>query len=284
VSVNPSSSFSSLFLNLFRQNSLSPVEQQGVEAPSSSAVGSTTPSARAPLSFADGFEQASASQQQWAAKFAADAQPQSLNSVADSSVIQQTKGTDCGAATAAMLAHSTGQVTDASDSNLMNYLDSRFASAQGTTPRQLSDMLAHEGMSVTRAETKVDPQALNEALGKGNKVAIMVDPDGLKSGAAGASDGKAHWVVVDGMDAQGQYKVKDSSTGSSYSVGLEQLSGAVDSAWGKHSGGGMLVVERAQAGQSESTVAETSAQNSVKLGNSPGGGSNALKTFGRESS
>jgi hypothetical protein len=67
-------------------------------------------------------------------------------------------------------------------------------------------------------------------------------------------------------------------------VGLNDLIDSVNSGWGRHNGGGMLVVDKAPQGVSESAVAEKSAQSSLMLGNTPGIGSDARGTFGRESS
>jgi hypothetical protein len=112
----------------------------------------------------------------------------------------------------------------------------------------------------------------------------MVDSNKILPGEAKQEPGKAHWVVVDGKDAQGNYSVKDPGTGTGYSVGVNQLNDAVNSNWTTNNGGGMLVVEKAQEGVNESALAEKSGESSVLLGTTPGIGSNARGTFGRESS
>jgi hypothetical protein len=244
-------------------------EAQAPAAPEESAE--AAPASAPAATFQDGFEEASAAQQQWAAKFGA------------TPVIQQNKDTDCGAAAAAILAQSTGKPTSGSATQLMDELDSRFATQAGTTPRQLTDMLAHEGMSATKGTSIIDPFALDQALGEGKKAAVMVDSNKIAPGAEGQGSGKSHWVVLDGKDAQGNYQVKDPGTGTSYSVDINKLTDAVNSGWTTHNSGGMLIVDKAQEGANEGAVAETSAQQSLLLGNGPGVGSNAKNNSGRES-
>jgi hypothetical protein len=302
MSVTPSNNLSSLLRNLTRQlttelqslgvSSAKPAvaSTPEVSAPDESSSATGTP----PASYTDGFDLPSSGQQEWAAKFAAGAQLQPLNPLLSTQeappdiggstpVIKQNKDTDCGAATATMLSHSVGAPTEGTDTQVMDYLDSRFASTEGTTPRQLTDMLAHEGMSVTQSASSVDTKMLDDALSKGQKVVAMVDSNQIRPGDTQAP-GNAHWVVVDGKNANGQYTVKDPGTGTSYNVSLKELTDAVNAGKTEHNIGGMMVVDKAQQGLSESEVAETSSHQSVPLGNKPGIGSNPRATFGRESS
>ncbi|WP_224372763.1 C39 family peptidase [Hyalangium versicolor] len=200
-------------------------------------------------------------------------------------VIKQTNDKDCGATTAAMLSETTGKPSTGSSEETIKELDQRFATADGTTPRQLTDMLAHEGMTVTKGSSIVDPYTLNEALDQGKKVVAMVDSNKIlpPGQTAGEGTGQAHWVILDGKDAQGNFSVKDPGTGTKYSVSLDKLTDAVNSGWGAHNSGGMMVVEKAQEGANEGTVAEANAQLGLMLGNNPGGGSNAKNSYGRES-
>ncbi|WP_224242419.1 C39 family peptidase [Hyalangium gracile] len=269
-------------------------------------------SATVPQSYIDGFEQVTKLQQEWAAKFAAagaanlagtpavaapELAPASVGGVQGSAsapvdwmdeskpVIQQTKDTDCGAAATAILAESMGTAKEPSKAQLMDALDSRFATdGAGATPRQLTDMLANQGLSVAKGTPFVDAGALEEAMAKGQKVVAMVDSDKILPGEASGEAGRSHWVVIDGKDAQGNFKVKDPGTGSSYSVKLEELIDAVNANRAKTEAGGMLVVEKAQQGEYEGVTAERNAQQGVALGNKPGGGSNSRNTYGRESS
>ncbi|MFY0564841.1 cysteine peptidase family C39 domain-containing protein [Archangium lansingense] len=290
-----------------------------VQAPTSPtpSPAASTPSPAIPGS-ADVFEQVSKAQQQWEAKFAdvvqaivpeleelapletkslkdlANSVNETRNVVADDQlekgkwgsstpVLQQTEDANCGAATVAMLTKAKGGKEAVSDAQLMDELDSRFATKEGTTPKQLSDMLAHEGMAVKRGDSKLDKGALDGALKNGGKAVAMVDSNEISTKGNAKEAGKAHWVVIDGMDDKGRYMVKDPGNGSSYFVKPEELNKAMDSGRSQHQAGGMLIVENAQDTAPESVLAQESGKNVEALGTTPGGGSKSSR-FGRESS
>jgi hypothetical protein len=264
-----------------RQESSTPVGPQSAPgaAPAQAPVSSP---ASAPRAFStDGFEQASTQQQEWAAKFAAGA---GLPPLGSSGVVQQTQDNNCGAAATIMAAGSKGRSAGVSDEQRMAQLESTFTEGKGTTPEQLSKMLAHEGVSVKQAAFKFDQHTLDQALSKGGKLLVMVDSNQIAPGADKQADGRPHWVVVDGKDAQGNYSVKDPGTGSSYGVDFNQLNSAVDNGWWKHQGGGTLIVENAPVGMSEAALADANSKQIVPLAATEGGGSKAEKSFGRESS
>jgi ABC-type bacteriocin/lantibiotic exporter with double-glycine peptidase domain len=203
--------------------------------------------------------------------------------VGSTPVKQQSTDTNCGATVANMLADAAGKGgTEEANPDALN---ARFASAAGTTSLQLSNMLAHEGLGVKQAYGSVQQQWVDEALGKGQKIAAQVDSNRILPGSTNATPaGKSHWVVVDGKDDQGNYSVKDPGTGKSYSVSLDQLTEAVRAGWDKHNAGGVLVVEDVKGQESEAQLAQEGANHASALGNGPGVGSNAYATYGRESS
>ncbi len=200
-------------------------------------------------------------------------------------VLQQTEDANCGAAAVAMLSKSKGGKEAVADEQLMGELSSRFATKEGTTPKQLAHMLANEGIAVKRGATHLDKDALDGALQNGGKAVAMVDSNEITAPVRGGAKepGKAHWVVIDGMDDQGRYMVKDPGTASSYFVKADELNKAIDSGRNQHQAGGMLIVENAQDAAPAPVLAEEATRNAEALGNTPGGGSMAWR-FGRESS
>ena len=287
------------------------------------AKGSQTPAAPAstpaPLSIpgsTDSFEPVSKAQSTWAAKFAeavttiapqleqlAPTEFKTLKDVANSvneahntvsneqkgkwatstPVLQQTEDANCGAAAAAMLVRAKAGKADKSDSELMGELENQFASKEGTTPQQLSKMLAHEGIEVKKGDAGLDKGALDEALHTGNKALAMVDSNQLSTRGKAQEPGKAHWVVIDGMDDKGRYMVKDPGNGSSYYVKPEELNKAISTGREQHQSGGVMIVENTRSQAPEPVLAEEGAKKSEALGNGQGGGSNTWR-FGRESS
>ncbi|MCP3063293.1 hypothetical protein LXT21_31395 [Myxococcus sp. K38C18041901] len=200
------------------------------------------------------------------------------------SVLQQTKDSNCGSAVAVMLGKDKG-TTGAKPSTAtetMDALESRFTNGDGTTPHELSNMIAHEGAEVTQASGSFDKKLMDDALARDGKAAVLVDSNKVDPNAKDAGKGRAHWVTVDGKDAQGNYTVKDPGTGKSVKMDAGALEDAVSTAWSEHNGGGMLVVEQA-AGTTEAERAQRGGEIATALGNSDGGGSRKA-AFARESS
>jgi hypothetical protein len=198
-------------------------------------------------------------------------------------VIQQTSDTDCGPAAAAMLARAKGGKEGVSDKELVNDLGARHSSQEGTTPQQLSKMLADEGIKVKEGTATLDKGALDGTLTSGGKAVAMVDSNKIVPGGAAKPAGKAHWVVIDGMDDKGRYMVKDPGNASSYFVKADTLAKALDSTRQTNQSGGMLLVENARDAAPKEALAEEGTKKAEVLGDKPGTGSNASR-FGRESS
>jgi hypothetical protein len=252
--------------------------------------------------FRDAFERAPQALSEWASKFSgAPSEPLDTSLEAPTleatgelpdphlgasawedpgGVVQQTKENNCAPAAVAELKKSEGQYTEGPASELMDSLENRFTDGSGTTPHQMSNMLAHEGFKVEAGKSQVDAQSLDNAVLNDKKVMVQLDANKLATGDA-QQPGSAHWVTVDGKDAQGNYTVKDPSSGSKYSVSADELSSAVDASWQKNGGGGMLVVDNAQ-GTDEATLAQQNDDHIETLGNTPGGGSRGKATYGRE--
>ncbi|NEJ54561.1 hypothetical protein GR213_35405, partial [Rhizobium leguminosarum] len=76
----------------------------------------------------------------------------------DPEVVKQTNQNDCGAAVAVMLGKEIGtsKTQPASDKDKMSALESRFTQGQGTSPHELSNMLANQGTKVTQTSSKLD--------------------------------------------------------------------------------------------------------------------------------
>ncbi|QDE87555.1 hypothetical protein BHS06_00565 [Myxococcus xanthus] len=200
-----------------------------------------------------------------------------------SEVIKQTKDSNCGAAVATLLSRTAGK-DSASAAQKMDTLESRFTDGGGTTPEELAKMLAHEGLEVKKGTSNFDMPSVNEALARGQQVVVQLDTNRLATGVDSKIAGDSHWVVVDGMDDKGDYQVKDTNTGTKYSVSGQQIADSVGSAWELHQGGGMLVVGDPQSSMDEGTLVEKSSLHTSVLGNTDGGGSRARGSFGRESS
>jgi hypothetical protein len=198
-------------------------------------------------------------------------------------VLQQTSDINCGPAAAAMLARAKGGKEGVSDAELMNDLGSRYATQEGTTPQQLTQMLAHEGIAVKQGTAELDKGALDGTLTTGGKAVAMVDSNKIVPGGEAKPAGKAHWVLIDGMDDKGRYMVKDPGNASSYFVDPNTLANAVNSGREKHQAGGMLLVENARTPAPATVLAEEGTKKAEVLGNKPGTGSNTTR-FGRESS
>ena len=204
---------------------------------------------------------------------------------ADSSVLKQTHQTNCGAAVAVMLGKDlgTGKTQSGSDTQKMDALESRFTDGKGTSPHELSNMLAHQGLKVTQTSAGLDKDSLDQALARGGKAAVMVDSCLVDPTTKEGETGLAHWVSVEGKDDQGRYLLKDPSTGTRIPVDAQRLADSMEISWRQHQGGGMMLVESAN-GVGEPQAAAESGKKVASMGNTDGGGSRAQANFGRESS
>jgi hypothetical protein len=185
-------------------------------------------------------------------------------------VLQQEGNTDCGETVAAMFKgakEGRESVEGERGQGIINDFKSRFSKGDGTTPKEMADMLTSEGLEVKHSSKGLDRTAMDEALRNGDKAAVMLDSK--ISGSPEDVSGNAHWVLIDGMDNQGRYLVKDPSNGSSYYARPEDLANAINTSQSKSQSGGVLIVGNPDvptdlAGKNRDT-AET-------LGDSPGTG------------
>ncbi|WP_434388603.1 hypothetical protein [Melittangium boletus] len=187
---------------------------------------------------------------------------------------RQNNDIDCGAAVATMLGSAKNPTGTAGQQEQMDALQAKFGSADGTTPEQMTKMLANVGVEVRRGDSTLDQNALAGTLSMGGKAAALVDSNAIRP-ESGGEPGAAHWVVVDGMNSQGDYQVRDPSDGSTYYVNPDKLGAAMDTARAQHGGGGMLFVENAKA--DEQTLNTVGAGKDEALGKGPGTGSKAWK-------
>ncbi|WP_404369424.1 hypothetical protein ACIHQR_06610 [Corallococcus coralloides] len=197
-------------------------------------------------------------------------------------VLRQTDDINCGATAAAMLVRASGGGQGQTDAQLVQSLQAGYSDSKGTTPKQMSDMLAGQGFEVTRGASNFDRDALNAALDSGKKALALVDSNLIQPGASGTTPaGSAHWVEIDGKDAQGQYRIHDPATGSIHDVSLQHLTQAMNSGWDSFQGGGMLIVN--PKGGDTSTLAASNVNHATPLGDSSGIGSKNNSFGSRES-
>ncbi|HZN95552.1 MAG TPA: papain-like cysteine protease family protein [Myxococcales bacterium] len=194
--------------------------------------------------------------------------------------VKQDTFNDCGeAAVATIVKQLGGKNAGADPSQIVRELRSMFdRDGNGTTPTEMLDMLAHQGLSATRGTTNFDQGAADAALANGGRVMVLADSHQLRpEGSNSQQVGAAHWVVLDGKDAQGRYTVSDPLDGSRYSVDMPHLAKAMDASWLSHGGGGMLVVQPAGAGKSDQQVVAEDQIRAGVAGKEPGIGSNGAR-------
>ncbi|MFE8595962.1 C39 family peptidase [Archangium violaceum] len=290
---------------------------QAPTAPTPAVTPASTPAVSIPGS-TDAFETVSKAQKEWESKFAevvqaiapeleqlAPLETKSLKNLANSvnesrnvvagdqhdkgkwssstPVLQQSEDSNCGAAAAAMLTKSKGGKEGVSGKELMDDLGSRYGTKDGTTPKEMAKMLANEGIAVKGSSTTADKTSLESTLKSGGKAVAMVDSNEISSKGGAQAPGKAHWVVIDGMDDQGRFMVKDPGSASSYFVKGEELNKAIDTGRNTHQSGGVLLLENEQAPETVPVAEQEAEQKAEALGDTPGTGSMASR-FGRESS
>ncbi len=199
-----------------------------------------------------------------------------------SQVVKQSGNENCGAAAVATLASATGD-TSVTNEQRMNELTQQFGTGEGATPAQVSEMLTAQGLKVTSGDATLDEQALDTSLRQGGKAMVMVDSNLVNPATQDQGPGTPHWVVVDGMDKEGNYLVKDPGTGGSYYVSPEQLGTSMEATRESTGGGGILTVEKQKADETREDAKQQSRENADKIGHTPGKGSNSRRA-GRETS
>jgi hypothetical protein len=185
-------------------------------------------------------------------------------------VLRQKGNSDCGETVAAMFKGAKeGQerVQGEQGQGVVNDFKSRFTQGDGTTPSEMADMLTSEGLEVKHSSKSLERGAMDEALRNGDKAAVMLDSK--ISGSPDDVSGNAHWVLIDGMDNEGRYLVKDPSNGSSYYAKPEDVANAIDTNQGKRQAGGVLIVGNPDV---PTDLANKNKDNAETLGDKPGGG------------
>lgn len=199
-------------------------------------------------------------------------------------MIVQNRPDNCGPAVVSMLVRSKGGGKGRTDAELMREFGTRHKTdGVGTTAAQLSEMLAENGISVTKGASHFDQAAADEALRRGCKLVALVDSNLIQPGGD-QKTGNAHWVVIDGMDKEGRYLVKDPARGTSSYVDAKQLALAMTAGWAAGDSGGMLILENMPAARGGAALGPQRADPADALGDAPGTGSNASSSYGRESS
>jgi nitrogen fixation protein len=187
--------------------------------------------------------------------------------------VPQVQSDTCGAAAVAMLGGSKVPSKLADRSQYMEELAQRFSDGKsGTTPQEIAQMLAHEGLKVTQGVSRFKQGALDAALQRGDKALALVDSNKILPGGGNGEPGAPHWVVIDGMDDQGNYLVRNPATGRSDYVPASTLREAIDTCQEEHKGGGMLLVKNTPKAD-EAALAEHNLRQARALGKTPGIGS-----------
>jgi len=157
-------------------------------------------------------------------------------------VVKQIGTSDCGPAAVASLMRANGRARLLPNGALvwglakeLQFKHGTDLRGQGTRARDIVKMLNDHGMQAVGAGTLVSEMAGFAA--KGNKFVAQIDFD--RNGQTNDS----HWVAIDGINAQGQFLVKDPGTGTSYTLSAQQLQQAMDAGKAKNRGGGYIAVD-----------------------------------------
>ncbi|MDY7227375.1 papain-like cysteine protease family protein [Hyalangium rubrum] len=198
-------------------------------------------------------------------------------------LLKQAQADTCGAAVAAMLGGSKNHKKLQRPEQYMLRLANRTSDGnQGTTPQELAKMLASQGVEVTGSTQGFNPAlARSTLLEKGGKVVALVDSKTLAPKGSEGVKGAAHWVVIDGIDQDGNFLVKDPASGQSEYLPPGRLVQAAKACWAEHGGGGMMTLKNSPQA-SQGALEQTNAQYAETLGKSPGGGSPGEERAGRE--
>jgi hypothetical protein len=112
----------------------------------------------------------------------------------------------CGPAVGATVARMLGTPASANPGKLMQQLAGKYTNPAGTTPDNMMKMVQDVGAHVDGGiiAGSYNHGQMDAQLTKGNKVIAQI---GLKDPKSGQH--AAHWVLVTGKDAEGNYLVKD---------------------------------------------------------------------------
>lgn len=160
-------------------------------------------------------------------------------------ITQDPGSSDCGPAAGAMLVRAAGGGAGLSDDQLIQKMGGG-AGQTGMTPFELGEKLAENGLRMEKVSDMSNKGDAKTMLDQGYKLVAQVDSSSLHAAAKGelppAQKGNPHYVVIDGVDADGRLRVKDPAANTTYSVTQEQLQQAVDASQESHGGGGLMAV------------------------------------------
>ncbi|HYH98645.1 C39 family peptidase [Hyalangium sp.] len=134
---------------------------------------------------------------------------------------------NCAPAVVAMLARGAGKKSELSDAQLITELGKGLVTQDGSTPQGLARMLARAELPIAGKALagNYSDAAVQEHLEQGHKLIAQVALTG-----ADTKDASAHYVLIRGVNAQGNYVISDPMSSGSSVVTPEQLRKAVHGA------------------------------------------------------
>jgi hypothetical protein len=164
-------------------------------------------------------------------------------------LMQQTTLDNCGPAAVAMLARSAGSYGEQhlGDEELIRRIGSGYLNRAGPGGVQVNDMgfmMNNAGLVIDSASAPKGAEVegyVKDRLLSGQKMLALLDGHMLQgTQGAGASP---HWVVIDGVDSNGQFVVKDPALGKALSVNGATLRASLESGERATGASGLLAVE-----------------------------------------
>ncbi|MFP2911527.1 hypothetical protein ACLESD_42175 [Pyxidicoccus sp. 3LFB2] len=163
--------------------------------------------------------------------------------------------------------------------------------ADGATAEEMGVVLGEMGIDVTDGFETYDPNAMSEALKRGEFGLALVDSNALLNAKLPAhkqhkEPGQLHWVTIDGFNrgrskkdsSDDLYRIKDPVNGE-YWVSAKDLQNAIEQGKKTHGGGGVLAVEKRQdvdTKEKRESLAEKNRRHSERLGKAGGHGSRRM--------
>jgi len=161
-------------------------------------------------------------------------------------VLRQTTGYNCGSAVVAMLTRSAGSYGEKhlSDKELIQRVGQGYQRTEGVHVDDMGKMMNDAGLVIDSAALPRSEDVggyMREHLLQGQKLVAFVDGNSL-AGFKGEK-ASAHWVLVDGIDSNGRFIVKDPALGKSLSVDAQSMAASLDRAKRETGSAGFLAVE-----------------------------------------
>ncbi len=164
-------------------------------------------------------------------------------------VMAQTTLDNCGPAAAAMLARSAGSFGEQhlSDAELMQRIGSGYLNREGPGGVQVKDMgfmLNNAGLVIDSAASPEGAEVegyMLDRLQSGQKLMALLDGHTLE-GVQGEGV-SSHWVVIDGVDDNGNFVVKDPALGKALSVDAATISASLANNQRETGSSGFLAIE-----------------------------------------